>query len=154
VIGYVIGAAAVLSIVIYPTTLYRSIFALVPERWTPVTLHKVSTEIAEKVTEPRLVLTLGPLYALEGGCDIYPEMAAGSIIYRVADRMSPEARRITKTVGPGSLDAVLTERLPSAVMTGIEPSYFTFLEDPLRQWVPPDWRRDTYQGQLQLYFRP
>jgi len=154
VIGYVVGAAAVLSIVIYPTTLYRSIFALVPERWTPVTLHKVSTEIAEKVTEPRLVLTLGPLYALEGGCDIYPEMAAGSIIYRVADRMSPEARRITKTVAPGSLDALLTERLPSAVITGIEPSYFTFLEDPLRQWVPPDWRRDTYQGQLQLYFRP
>ena len=152
--AWLVGIGAVVTVLANPTVLYRSIAVLVPENWTPIQLHKVSREIGAKVPEPRLVLTLGPLYALEGGCDIYPELSCGAIVYRIADRLSPEERRITHTVGPKTLNEILGVNSPAAVITGIEPSHFSFLEDPLRQSVPPTWRRDTYGDRLQVYMRP
>ena len=148
------GIAAVISILAYPVVLYRSIFVLVPERWTPVELHKESLDLTAKVKEPAVVLTLGPLYALEGGCDIYREFACGSIIYRVADRMSVEERQITRTVGPKTLDELVKGRPPAAVIVGVESSRFSFLEDPLRRWVPSDWPRETGKSTRQVYLRP
>ena len=151
--AWLVGIGAIVTVIASPVILYRSLAVLVPENWTPIQLHKTSREIAARTSEPRLVLTLGPLYALEGGCDIYPELSAGSIVYRVADRMSPEERQLTHTVGPKTLSDLLAIRPPAAVITGIEPSYFSSLEDPLRQSVPPNWRRETY-GRLQVYIRP
>ena len=110
--------------------------------------------IGDNVEEPRLVCTLGPLQALEGGCDIYPELACGSIVYRVADLMSPQQREVTHAVGAATLAALLEQRPPSAVMVGVEPSHFSFLEEPLRNWVPVDWQRLTYDNGLQVYSRP
>jgi hypothetical protein len=148
-----VGIGAAVTILANPVVLYRSLAVLVPENWTPVQLHKTSQEIAAKVPPPRLILTLGPLYALEGSCDIYPEFSCGSIVYRIADWMSPEERQITHTVGPKSLTELVTTRPPAAILTGAEPSYFSALEDPLRQSVPPKWRRETYSS-LQVYTRP
>jgi len=151
--AWLVGIGAIVAVVASPVILYRSLTVLVPENWTPIQLHKTSREIAARTLEPRLVLTLGPLYALEGGCDIYAEFSAGSIVYRIADRMSPEERQITHTVGPKALSELIATRPPAAVITGIEPSYFSSLEDPLRQSVPASWRRETY-GRLQVYIRP
>ena len=36
------------------------------------------------------MLTLGPLFALEGQCQIYPEFSAGPFVYRVAHLMTAE----------------------------------------------------------------
>ncbi len=113
-----------------------------------------SSRIAAQARPPRLALTLGPLYALEGGCDIYPQLAAGSIVYRVADRMSAETRRLTHTVGPATLEELAAARPPSVVIVGVEPSYFASLEDPLRRLVPSDWTRQTYDDALQVYLPP
>ena len=129
------------------------VFALVPEKWEPVRLHRVSRDLARQVKEPKLVLTLGPLYPLEGGCDIYPELSSGSIVYRIADRMTPQERQITHTVGPETLDEMVKDRPPAAVIVGVEPQRFTFLEEPLRRLVPPDWRRENADA-LQVYLRP
>ena len=114
----------------------------------------VAVDIAGNVEEPRLLCTLGPLQALEGGCDIYPELACGSIVYRVADLTSQQQREVTHTVGAATLAALLEQRPPSAVMVGVEPSHFSFLEEPLRNWVPVDWQRLTYDNGLQVYSRP
>lgn len=100
------------------------------------------------------MLTLGPLYALEGGCHIYPQLACGSIIYRVADRMSEEARALTHTVGPATLDGLTRACPPAAILVGVEPSYFSFLEEPLQRLVPEDWQRETYDVTLRLFSRP
>jgi hypothetical protein len=148
------GIAAAVSVLAYPVVLYRSIFVLVPERWTPVELHKESLDLTAKVKEPAVVLTLGPLYALEGGRDIYRELACGSIIYRVADRMSVEERQITRTVGPKTLDELVKGRPPAAVIVGVESSRFSFLEDPLRRWIPSDWPRETGKSTRQVYLSP
>jgi len=149
-----VGAAAILAVLAHHDALHRCLFLAVPERWTPIESHRLSVKIASEIKEPRLVLTLGPLCALEGGCDIYPELACGSIVYRVADRMSAQERQMTHAVGPETLAGLAGAHPPSGVIVGVEPSYFAFLEEPLRKLVPPDWHRDTYDNVLQVYRRP
>ncbi len=151
---YVVGAAAMVAIVAYPVVLYRGLFLAMPERWTPMEVHRTSGKIAGDIHEPGPVLTLGPLHALEGGRDIYPALSCGSIVYRVADRLSAQERQITHTVGPATLGELVRAHPPAAVLVGVESSYFASLEEPLRKLVPPDWRRDTYADTLQVYRRP
>ena len=149
-----VGAVALVSILVYPVVLYRCLFLAVPEKWTPVELHKLSVNIAAGIKEPGPVLTLSPLHALEGGRDIYPELSCGSIVYRAADRMSASQRQITHTVGAETIASLVDAHRPAGIIVGAEPSYFAFLEDPLRKLAPPDWQRDTYGGALQVYRRP
>jgi hypothetical protein len=149
-----LGAGAIAAIFANPTFLYRAILVLVPENWTPVELHRTSVDIAAKTEKPRLALTLGPLYAIEGGCDIYPELSCGAIVYRIADRLSAGERQLVHAVGPKTLSRLFTPVPPTVVIVGVEPSYFSFLEAPLRRSVPPDWRRETYPQGLQAFFRP
>ncbi len=148
-----VGAAAIVAVLAGPIVLYRCLFLAVPERWIPVEFHKTSAKIAAGLSEPGPVLTLGPLHALEGGRDIYPELSCGSVVYRVADRMAAPERQITHTVGPESLPELVRARPPAGVIVGIEPSYFASLEEPLRKLVPSDWLRDTYDETLQVYRR-
>lgn len=107
----------------------------------------------EQVKEPKRVLTLGPLYALEAGCDIYTELSSGSIVYRIANRLTPEERRITHTIGPQTLNEILAECPPAAVIVGVERDKFRSLEDPLRQLATPDWRSVNAEP-FQAYLRP
>jgi len=148
-----VGAAAIVAVLAYPVVWYRCLFLAVPERWTPAEFHKVSVKIGAGLSEPGPVLTLGPLHALEGGRDIYPELSSGSVVYRVADRMPAQERQITHTVGPETLPELVRAHPPAAVIVGIEPPYFASLEEPLRKLVPPDWLRDTYGDTLQVYRR-
>jgi hypothetical protein len=148
-----VGVGAILAVLSHPVVLYRTPLVLVPEQWRPVHLHDVSVEIARNVKAPRLICTLGPLQALEGGCEIYPELACGSIVYRVAELLSDEQRAVTHAVGPESLNALVASRRPAAVLVGVEPPYFSFLEDPLRRLAGPSWERETYEDGLQVYFR-
>jgi hypothetical protein len=145
-----VGAGAV--VLANPTVLSRSFAVLVPERWVPVRLHRAAQEMAAKIEEPRRVLTLGPLYALEGNCDIYPELA-NPFTYRVADRLSAEERALTHTIGAASLNELIRDRPPAGVIVGVEPPYMSFLEDALRLSVPPTWRRETCGGTLQVHYR-
>jgi hypothetical protein len=149
-----VGAAALVSILVYTVPLSRCLFLAVPEKWTPVEFHKVSVKIAASIKEPGPVLTLSPLHALEGGRDIYPELSCGSIVYRAADRMSASQRQITHTVGSETLAGLVSAHRPAGIVVGTEPSYFAFLEEPLRKLASPDWQRDTYGGTLAVYRRP
>lgn len=143
----------ILDSVLGPMALSRSAFVFVPEKWEPVRVHQISRTMLEQAKEPKRVLTLGPLYALEAGCEVYPELSSGSIVYRIADRMTTEERRITHTVGPQTLGAMLANRPAAAVVVGVEPEKFSSLEEPLRQTVPPDWSRISVKP-LQACLRP
>jgi len=123
-----------------------------PQNWEPIHQHKLSQEIAEKVIEPKLVLTLGPLIALEGGCDIYTELSAGAIIYRIADSLSSEERQITHTAGVETLAEILEKNPPSAVILDVE---WGRLEEPIyKSVVTPDWKIKDYENGPIVYFRP
>ncbi len=148
------GLSLAVTVMANPTPLSRTLAVLAPEYWTPVTLHQTSADIAGQVAAPKRILTLGPLYALEGGGEIYRELACGSIIYRTADALSAEQRKQMVVVGPKSLPALVAKEPPQAVILGIEPEYFAFLEEPLRRVVKPNWPRDVYEGVVQAYIRP
>ncbi len=145
---------AVIVVVLSNVGLLRnSIILLVPERWGPVEFHAVARKIAAGTNGARPVLTLGPLYALEAGNEIYPELSCGDFVYRVADRLSAEERRITRTVGPAGLGEVTMDRPPGAILVGI-PATLPKLEAPLRAAVPSGWTFVDCGDGLQLYVRP
>ena len=147
------AAAVIIAIAGGGSLLYQSIVLLVPERWAPIRLHATAGKIAARVNRSQRVLTLGPLYALEAGAGIYPELSCGDIIYRVADALSAEERRLTHTVGPAGLSALTTEAPPAAILVGI-PTTLPALEQPLRQVVPAGWPRIDCGDGLELYVRP
>ena len=162
-----VAVCVLVAVISYPVVLYRTVIVLVPESWEPMRLHRISEDIAEKlktqnhvlsaVEGSKLILTLAPLYALEGGCEIYTELSAGSIVYRIADSLPPADRAVTHTVGPETLAALLEKNPPSAVLLGVEPRYFSFLEEPLfESAVLPDrekWETKTYDTGPTLYFK-
>ncbi len=150
---FAVPAAAVVTVLLGSASLSRSAFLLVPEKWEPIRVHRVSRTLMEQAKEPKRVLTLGPLYSLEAGCEVYPELSSGSIVYRIADRMTAEERRITHTVGPQTLGEMLANRPAAAVVVGVEPEKFSSLEEPLRQAIPPDWSRVSVRP-LQACLRP
>lgn len=143
---------ALVAALSYPDVLYRTPFALVPEKWAPIEMHKVSQDIAARTKEPKQILTFAPLLALEGGGEIYNELSAGAIIYRIADSLSDEERLITHTAGPKSLAEVLKNSPPAAVVLGVE---MQRLEQPiLESVVKSDWERKNYENGPSVYFRP
>ena len=147
-----VAVCVVVAVALYPVVIERIPRLSETDNWVPNRLHRISTDIAEKAKGKGPILTLAPLYALEGGCDIYPQLAAGPFVYRVADAMTPDQRRITNTVGPETLDQLLQANPPSAVIVGVEPE---FLEKPLLQAaVKRDWQRRVYEDGPIVYFAP
>ena len=140
------------AVAYYPVVLYRTPIVLVTERWVPIEIHKISKDIAGRTQEPKLILTLAPLLALEGRSDIYTELSCGAIIYRAADSMSPSERSVTHTAGPKTLGELLEKSPPSAVILGVE---MRRLEEPIfESIVKPDWKRKVYENGIVVYFRP
>jgi hypothetical protein len=138
----------------YRVVLQRIKMLYIPDNWMPMKIHKISEDIVEKTEEPKLILTLGPLLALEGGGDIYTELSCGAIIYRIADSLTASERRITKTAGPKTLGALLEKFPPSAVILNVERGRLSSLEAPLQAAVKPDWERKTYENGFVAYFKP
>ena len=135
-----------------PIVMYRIPISLVPEKWVPIELHKVSEDIAAKTNAPKRILTLAPLLALEGGSNIYTELSAGAIIYRIADSLSAEERQITHTAGVETLAESIEKNPPSAVILGVEMGR---LEEPIyKSVVTPDWKIKDYENGPIAYFRP
>jgi hypothetical protein len=146
------SVCCVVAVISYPVVLYRTVVLFYPEGWTPIQVHKISRDIAEKTKEPKQVLTLAPLFALEGGCDIYTELSCGSIVYRIGDRLSAWNRDITHTVGPKTLAKLVEKEPPSAVIINVEE--MKFLEESLfKAAVKPDWERKVYENGPVVYFR-
>jgi hypothetical protein len=149
-----LGLCVFVAVTFYPFVLYRIPIVLVPGRWEPVEIHKISEDIAERTKEPKLILTLAPLLAIEGGCDIYKELSCGAIIYRAADSMSASERSITHTIGLKTLGGLLEKSPPSAVILGVERGKLALLEAPLQTIVKPDWERIVYENGFVAYFKP
>ena len=123
--------------------------------WVPMQVHNISEKIAQNIDKSGPVLTVSPLYALEGSCRIYPQLSAGLFVYRIADNLTEEQRQITKTVGPASLKRMIEQNPPSAVIVGTEAdSGFGNLENTLLTAVGPDWPKKTFENNLIVYFRP
>lgn len=126
-----------------------------PATWTGVRTHEAGERLASAIDSrhvDRPVATISPLFVLEAGLEIYPELASGPFGYRVG-RMIPETRRsalrITSTECVGEL---LRRSPPSAVLVDMNDE----LDDPLERFARNEGYRPLW-GPVhgyRLYVRP
>ena len=124
-----------------------------PSRWTGNEIHRVSRAISAAAAG-RPVATLAPVHVVAAGGTIYPELAAGPFVYRVADLIPAADRRHYRLVSPATLPALLDADPPGAILVGLEGA----LDDGLRQYAaareyrPVSLPRDA-DARLTLYVR-
>jgi len=117
-------------------------------------VRRVADELSA-VSQPGRVATLGPLFALEAGREIYPSLATGAFSWRTAPLVTPEERSTLGLVGPEELAAMLDSAPPAAILVGVEQDDDAHLEtafieyargrgyeahalsDGMTAWVPP-----------------
>lgn len=148
------GLATAMAVACRPAVIGRIAALRNTDLWTPIQVHRSSKDIVNNAEASTLVLTTAPLFSLEGGGRIYPELAAGVFPYRIGSMLSQEERRITNTVGPDGIEALVSESPPSVVLLGIETSPFAFLEEPLQTVVGEDWIQTSHADGLVAYHRP
>lgn len=118
--GVLIGVAAIgsLPFVVAPYSEGAAIL-MQPSQWYPEKVHRRSQSIA-RLTEGGRILTLAPIYALEGGAAIYPELVTGPMAWRVAPLLSPAERARFGFLDAAGLEALLAQRPPRGVLTDFE----------------------------------
>ncbi len=96
---------------------------MTPERWTPLRVHAVADDIGEAIREAGRngpLATLVPIYALEAGLDVYPELATGPFYYRIGDYLTAADREAFFVTSPVTLETLFDRNPPAAILTGYE----------------------------------
>ncbi len=131
-----------------------------PASWEGMRIHRTAARIHEALDfsggKPR-VATLAPIYAIEAGADVYPELASGPFYYRIGDYLSADQRRSYRITSPRTIGELLGRQPPDAVLVGHE----GVLDEPLERFaLAHGYRRvdrsighDRY-GETRLYVRP
>jgi len=165
VASIVVAACAFSQAASQPFLLWRMSMIFKPRMWIPMKVHQISEEVAQKSKEPKLIVTLAPLYALESGCDIYPELSAGWDGCKIASAMSDSKREITNTLSPKTFKKMLEEKPPSGVVINIDPRKepvsrigLVLLRTAKTQWPEQDynksvWERKAYSYDVVTYFK-
>jgi len=103
------------------------------------------------------VATLSPIYPLEGGLDVYMELATGPFAYRTGDITAPDLAKFYRMTSPATIGALLKSDPPAALLLGFEPE----LEAPLMTFAEqngyvrlPDFEINDRYGSAGLYVRP
>jgi hypothetical protein len=165
-----IASALVITCAFYqvasqPLLLLRTSLIFKPRNWVPMKVHEIAEEVAQKTKEPKLIVTLAPLYALESGCKIYPELSSGWDGCKIASMISASKRKITNTLDADTFKEMISENPPSGIVIDIDPR----LEDVSRvglillriaktEWPEQEydesvWERKEYSPGLVAYFR-
>lgn len=90
-----------------------------PSRWESILVHRQGVEISKHVLRGP-VLTLQPIYPLEGKLSIFNELATGPFAWRTAPFLTTTQMKAFHVMDPDNINAVLTSRPPSAALTGAE----------------------------------
>jgi 4-amino-4-deoxy-L-arabinose transferase-like glycosyltransferase len=116
---WIVGVAAVVALVVAAPRHGEGIATVfTPEEWLPLKVH-ARGEYAAMLAKQSPILTLAPIYALEGKSSIDPALATGPFGWRVASHLEPSQRL---RFGLKSADDLLTDPsdpLPHAIMTGL-----------------------------------
>lgn len=135
------------------------------QKWTPMKVHKISKNIVgDKILRPKWtscgrfaqndkkpILTLTPLYAIEGGGKIYRRLSAGAFAFRVAGKLSEEDQKITHAAGLGEMRKMIEENQPAAIVIGPELTRFEKID--LRSLVPEEWQKVNFEN-VHCFFPP
>lgn len=155
------GVAVVLCLILALPRLAEGLTLLRhPDDWQSSRMHQAGLALASALAEAGhpggRVLTINPIYPLEGGLPVYPEFATGPFAYRVADYAPPDLVAHYRTTSPTTITALLEANPPAAILTG----YDSELEAPfLRFAVSRNYSRapfpaaDDRYGKAILYLR-
>ncbi len=104
------------------------------DQWYAVGLRKEAMTLKAHMLDRRLngkVATLRPLYAIEAGLDIYPELATADFAYRIGDFLSEWERKLFRISSPATVYSLLMADPPAAIICG----FVENLEKPFNQFA-------------------
>jgi hypothetical protein len=131
----VLLASAIVALVVVAPRLGQFLpRAAHPERWTAMRVHEDGRKIAARMAEAGAtgkVATLAPIYPLEGGLAVYPELATGPFAYRTGDITPPALAAEYRMTSPNTVGALLADDPPAALLLGFDAA----LEAPLRAYA-------------------
>ena len=119
--GVVLLTGAVLVTVLLAIPIYVQGLAVVftPDAWYPRKMHARS-QVAAQLVQHGQVLTLSPIYPLEGEAQIYAEFATGPFGWRVAPLVGKAQRQQFHLVAPIDLDEFLATDPPRGILVGLD----------------------------------
>jgi len=125
--GIVVFLCAALAVNLYHFKEYPNPrWLLKPGLWYPMRTRVLGDQIQQRVgNQP--VLTLTPLFPLDGGSDIYVPFATGPFAWRVAPLVPVSQRQAFMLYTEPELSALLAQQPPGGVLTGLEPQVEGFL---------------------------
>lgn len=132
-----------------------------PAAWTGNSVHRASAYLSSRVGRKNAeshVLTLAPIYAIEGRLTPYDSLLLGPFIYRAVELVNEDDRSYFSAVqSPELLEDLLARDMPSAVLIGTEP----YLDVKLERWALANGYTpeavelgDKRKGSGTLYLRP
>lgn len=104
-----------------------------PSQWTVVRVHRAGEELAQASDGAGAgpVATTHPIFALEAGLPIYPELAAAEFAWRSGSMLSPDERERFGVACGANLEQLLRRRPPAVVLT----EEFAPWDGPLTAWA-------------------
>ena len=90
-----------------------------PKLYQTTFAHGLGVKIAEKVRSGK-VLTLAPIFPLEGRVDIYKEFATGPFMWRISDLVDKHDREALKVISADELEDYLDRERPAAILVGFQ----------------------------------
>ncbi len=130
-------------------------------QWTGLRIHRTSEQIRDilesKSASGRLA-TLQPLFAVESGIPIYPQLCTGPFVYVVGDMLTPDERKRYVATSPSDVDRLFGEEPPAAVLVG----FYDIEDDPLKRYAIRNGYREMHianpstcgSRELSLFLRP
>lgn len=112
------GVAVISLILALPRYVEGAAIVFDPAEWYPLKVHARGELLADLAAGQR-VLTLAPIFALEGKAQIYPEFVTGPLGWRVAPLLSLADRQRVGLVSLAELDADLAAQAPRGIFTGV-----------------------------------
>jgi hypothetical protein len=103
-----------------------------PGSWYPIQTRVLGHKIQSIVGDGR-VLTLSPLFPLDGGAKIYPQYATGPFAWRVADLLTEEQRSLYWVESKTELVTDLENHPPGGILVGLTKDAEGFFLDYARQ---------------------
>ncbi|RKZ07478.1 hypothetical protein DRQ53_01520 [bacterium] len=125
--------------------------ALQRENWPATQVHEVGRVLAAESGRVRPVATTHPIYALQAGREIYPELAAAEFTWRSGDLLAAARRDRFVIASPVTLDKLLAQRPPSAVLIERDAPW----DGPLVRWATEqDWRAQVGPDSNVIFYTP
>ncbi|WP_042775285.1 ArnT family glycosyltransferase [Sinorhizobium fredii] len=119
-----------------------------PDRWTVTRVHDAGVAISQRIAAARAegkVATLSPIYPLEGGLEVYPELATGPFVYRTAAFTDHDLATWYTMTSPDLIAAMFDADPPGALLLGFD----EVLERPMLDFA----RRNGYTPMTELGFK-